>query len=310
MSSNPIPRNGTEMLPPLQIKKAVKYEKFLKLAFSGPSGSGKTYTCLQLASVLAEGGTTLVIDTQHGQASLYADEFTFDTIQLEPPFHPARFQQAIDMASANGYKVVIIDSLSHAWAGPGGLLDVVRDIGKGESGGEGSFRAWAKGSPIQGHLIDHILGAPLHVLVTLRVKQDYAMEKDEESHKTVVRKLGLKPIQRDDVEYEFDVFGTMDMEHNLSITKTVCSALTDQIIQLPGEALAQQLLDWRKGVKPPHWYDTEAGQKRFDAGLEKLGLSMTNALKALGVDMIQSYTGTIDAAGKRLNQWIKTQTAT
>lgn len=53
-------------------------------------------------------------------------------------------------------------------------------------------------------MIDTLLGAKLHVIATMRSKMEYAQEKDEQTHRTVIRKLGLAPIQRDNVEYEFD----------------------------------------------------------------------------------------------------------
>ena len=101
-------------------QKAVKQEAKLRLAIAGPAGSGKTYTGLSIAQSLANGGKIAVLDTEHGSASKYADLFDFDVMEMDPPFHPDRFAAAIREAQGAGYKVIVLDSLSHAWNGTGG----------------------------------------------------------------------------------------------------------------------------------------------------------------------------------------------
>ena len=107
-------------------QKAVKYEAKLRLAIAGPSGAGKTYTALAVATSL--GSRVALVDTEHGSASKYADLFDFDVMELAPPFHPDRFGDAISMAADEGYDVVVLDSVSHAWNGTGGALELVDEI--------------------------------------------------------------------------------------------------------------------------------------------------------------------------------------
>lgn len=227
-------------------KPAVKHEAKLRLAISGPSGSGKTYTSLALATALAGGKPVALVDTEHGSAAKYADTFKFDVLEMTPPFHPDRFGEAIRGAAKEGYEVIILDSLTHAWSGSGGMLDLIDEIAKRKSGGN-TFTAWKEGTPIQNRLIDGIVGANIHVIATMRSKQDFVQDKDEKG-KTVIRKVGMAAQQRDGFEYEFDVVLDMDIDNNAVVAKTRAPALNGRVFAKPGKELATLLLDWLKGA--------------------------------------------------------------
>lgn len=224
-------------------QKAIKEQAKLRLAIAGPSGSGKTYTALAVGTTL---GRVAFVDTEHGSASKYADLFEFDVLNLEPPFHPARFVEAIRAAEAAGYDVVILDSLSHAWNGPGGVLEIVEQAAKRFKGN--SYVGWQEGTPAHNSLIEGIVGARLHVIGTMRSKQEYVLI--ERNGKTAPQKVGMAPVQRDGLEYEFDVFLDMDIENNAIVSKTRCPALTGAVIKRPGADLAGTLRDWLSGAQP------------------------------------------------------------
>ena len=230
-------------------RKAVKHEAKLRLCIAGPSGSGKTYTGLRLGTALARGGRVALVDTEHGSASKYADLFNFDVLELEAPFHPERFVEAIKAAEAEEYSVVILDSLSHAWRGSGGLLDIVDQISKRMKSAN-TFAAWKDATPIQNDLIEGILGADLHVIATMRSRQEYVMDADEKG-RTRVRKVGMAPVQRDGFEYEFDVFLDMDIDNNGIVSKTRCPALMGRVFNKPGEDVATILAQWLTGEAVP-----------------------------------------------------------
>jgi len=227
---------------PLAFRPAVKSEAKLRLALSGPSGSGKTFTALTVGSRL--GKRVAVIDTEHGSASKYADLWPFDVLELTPPYSPDRYREA--MAAAAGYDVLIVDSLSHAWAGEGGLLERVDEIAK-RSKSASSFAAWREGTPEQHRLIGALLAAPMHLIATMRSKQEYVVDRDGEG-RTRVRKLGLAPVQRDGVEYEFDLFAEMDLENTLTVQKSRCPALQGRVIRRPGAEVAAELQAWLVGA--------------------------------------------------------------
>jgi len=220
-------------------KKATKAAAKLRLGLIGPAGSGKTMTALRVAHGL--GGRVAVIDTERGSASLYSGErgLGFDVLELET-YEAEKFIQAIAQAEAEGYDVLIIDSLSHAWAGKGGILEFVDKAAK-RSGG-GSFSGWRDATPLHNQLVDAILGAKLHVICTLRSKVEHVIE--QVNGRTQVRKVGLQPVQRDGLEYEFTVVGDVTQDHELIVTKTRAAWLKDQIIREAGEDLGKQLAAW------------------------------------------------------------------
>jgi len=220
-------------------KKATKANAWLRLGLIGPAGSGKTMTALRVAHGL--GGRIAVIDTERGSASLYAGErgLGFDVLELET-YEARHFIEAIADAEAAGYEVLVIDSLSHAWAGKGGILEFVDKAAK-RSGG-GSFSGWRDATPLHNQLVDAILGAKMHVICTLRSKVEHVIE--QVNGKTQVRKVGLQPVQRDGLEYEFTVVGDVNQDHELIVTKTRAAFLKDQIIREAGEDLGKQLRQW------------------------------------------------------------------
>lgn len=231
-------------------KRAVKAQSFLRLALAGPAGSGKTYTALTLATALADGKPVAVIDTEHGSATKYADLFGFDALELAAPFSPDRYIEAIHDAESAGYAVLVIDSLTHAWDGAGGLIEIVGGIAKRKYGGN-TFAAWAEGTPIQTRFIEAILASRLHIIATMRTKSDYSTDKDERTGKTSITKVGTAVKQRDGVEYEFDIFARMTLDNEAIIEKTRCSALAGAIIRKPGKPMAETLRTWLTGEPMP-----------------------------------------------------------
>jgi hypothetical protein len=217
--------------------KATKQQARLRLAISGPPGSGKTYTALTLGKYL---GTRMAcIDTERGSASKYAGEVAdFDQQQLEH-FSVQNYLAAIGEAAAESYPVLLIDSLSHAWAGKGGVLEEVDKRG-------GKFDAWRHASPLQQQLVDTILSYPGHVICTMRTKIAYDVTSTERNgrRETKVEKLGLAPVQRDDLSYEFDVVFEMNDQNTATVSKSRCAALAGKVIAKPGEDVARALLAW------------------------------------------------------------------
>ena len=225
----------------LQIKKATKSESKLRMALIGASGSGKTFTALSIAENL--GSKILFVDTEHGSASKYADIFSFDVVELSD-FAPENFIQAIKLGEANGYDVVIIDSLSHEWNGKGGILEL---HSAEEKITRNKFTAWAKITPRHNALIETIVQSKTNVITTMRAKTDYSMNKDERG-KTTVENVGLAPIQREGMEYEFDVVAHLDHENNFIVQKSRCPTLNEKIFNKAGIQVAEILKAWLMGV--------------------------------------------------------------
>lgn len=244
----------------MTFQKAIKRDAKLRLALCGPSGSGKTFTLLTIATEL--GGPIAYVDTEHGSASKYAhtdtcgiaedacadpSHFAFDVVE-PTQFDPRDLIKFIDEAAAAGYRCICIDSLSHYWMGIGGELELVDNAAKTQKGN--SFAAWKTVTPLHTALVDKMIGAQLHVLVALRTKTEWVIEKNEHG-KNTPRKIGLQPIMRDGIEFEFDVCGDLDQDNNLSITKSRCSALANKVINRPGAAMANELKIWLAGAPSP-----------------------------------------------------------
>lgn len=213
--------------------KATKYKRPARVEIQGLAGSGKSYTALSLGKAFAgPDGKVAVVDTEHGRSELYSDLFNFDVVKLDV-FAPSAYIDCLTAAEKAGYSVVILDSLSHAWIGRGGVLDIANGV----------FSGWKKATPEHNRLIEAILSSPLHVISTCRMKTGYSVEKDAQG-KQVVNKLGLEVVQRDGIEYEFDWILEMDSSHNGKILKTPLPSIDGLVLPKPGEDLANIILNF------------------------------------------------------------------
>lgn len=226
-------------------KKATKKNARLRLGLIGPPGSGKTFTALQVATAMAQlqqkEAKIALMDSENHSSEKYADLFAFDVLGLEGSYHPKRYVEGIRAAEGAGYEYLIIDSLSHAWIGKDGGLDL-HDQAEARQKVKNSFTAWAEVTPEHRALVNALVQCKCHLIVTLRSKVEYVME--TVNGKSVPRKVGTAPLMRDGLEYEFDVVGDMDDSNTLVITKSRCRPLARQIIPQPGGELAATLLAW------------------------------------------------------------------
>lgn len=248
-------------------QKATKSQSMLRLALEGPAGYGKTYTALVVGTGLAAnaGKRVAFLDTEYGSAAKYADLFDFDTIALNPPFHPDRAVEAIQAAADNGYGVVILDSLSHFWMGEGGTLDIVDQLARTKYKND-SHRAWKDAGEIQQRLTDSILRAPLHVIAAMRTKKDYVRE--EVDGKTKIRAAGTKTVQRDEFDYEFDVIGRFDTPAVMAIVKSRYADLPPEtIIERPGKPFVDGLIQF---LGEGEALASATSQKKLDALIASL----------------------------------------
>lgn len=226
----------------MEFKRATKKQSKLRAALVGPSGSGKTYSALRIArGIVGDAGRIAVIDTERGSASKYSDVAEFDVLELDS-YSVENFIGAIAAAQSAGYDLTIIDSLSHAWAGKDGLLEFVDNEARRSKSGN-SFAAWRNATPKHNALIDAMLNARTHIIVTMRSKTEYVLEEDSRGKKTP-RKVGMQPVQRDGLEYEFDIVGDLDHEHVLVVSKSRCLSIADAVVAKPDEAFGATLAAW------------------------------------------------------------------
>lgn len=237
-----------------QVRKAARRKLKTRMAIMGPSGSGKTYSSLAIASGIVgaegEGGKIYVIDTEHGSADRYAHRFDFMSVEL-PNFDPRSYARCIEwlQKTYDDCAVIIVDSLSHAWAGPGGALALVDRYAKASKSGS-SFNAWGEVTPRHDELIAALTSAKCHVIATMRSKTKYEMVENSRGKVQPV-KLGLGPVQRDGMDYEFDFVLDIGRNHTARVDKTRYDGmkLGDQdldglAIEKPGVVLGETMARW------------------------------------------------------------------
>ena len=232
----------------MQLKKAERTGLYSRIALDGPPGSGKTWSALAIATGLKGNKKILVLDTEHGTAKKYAEDFEFYEGDPLPDFSPDNYTSFIETAGRNSeVGVLIIDSLSHAWSGKGGALEQVDKIAKRSNSGN-TFAAWRDVTPMHNRLVEAMLASPFHLIVTMRTKTEYVLEKNETTGKLQPRKLGMAPIQRDGIEYEMDLVGDMNLEHDLVVSKTRYKFLDGMVINRPTKQLGEDIAKWLSGA--------------------------------------------------------------
>ena len=222
--------------------KAVRPALPARAVFSGPPGAGKTRTALIAATVLAEGGDILLIDTEQESALTYADDFDFTHLPWRPPFDPRDL--AATLTDAGGqFAVVIVDSLSHFWRAEGGVLDIAG----------GKFSNWKDARPVHETMVQAILDCKAHFIGCARSKVEHVQETDPRTGKQVVRKVGMSVIQDDSLEYELNVACELDMDHSFVVSKsrTVAVPVGRVFKAEQVEQFAETYREWLKGGEPP-----------------------------------------------------------
>jgi len=233
----------------MTFRKAERSAVWLKIGAQGPSGSGKTLGALALARALAAGvgnGRVALVDTENASASLYADRFDFDTLNLEPPYTSARYLEALRLAVEAGYGAVVVDSLSHQWAGDGGILARKEAV---DARGGNSFTNWGPFTKEHEAFKAALLALPVHVIATLRTKQDYVMEADSRG-KQMPKKVGLAAIQREGMEYELSIMFELQMDHRAATSKDRTGLFAGELVDLTDAATGKRLRAWLASGKP------------------------------------------------------------
>ena len=238
-----------------EIKDAKREKLKASIALMGASGAGKTLTGLLIAKgiikakypKLDDKGTKFwskigVVDVEHNRSLLYAnttraDEYIgqFKHIDFPAPFSTERYRYAVEAMKDIGVEVIIIDSLSHAWEGDGGILEVQQKLG-------GRYQDWRTVKPLVTDFYRTLTEKDVHIISTIRTKQEYATETTE-TGKMKVTKLGVKPIQKDDIEFEMQVSFMLDMNHVATAVKDN-SGMFDSIPQALGTDAGEILYKW------------------------------------------------------------------
>lgn len=240
---------------------ATRESILLRLGICGTGGSGKTKTALIVATRMVERlglGPVFVIDSENKSALRYAysprskQGYRFKHVPMpEDDYGPAAYMAAMDYCESHGAGVVVIDSLSHAWAGINGILEqvdqVTDQVRRSRSGGNASSFSdgWKIMTPVYNRLVQRLLSSSAHVIFTLRSKADWVVGDNAQGRKEP-QKVGLAPIFREGIDYDGDVFCDMTAPDNvLIVSKSRCDRLAPgEIIKRPGPEFADVLIEW------------------------------------------------------------------
>lgn len=223
----------------MEFRKAERRKAKLRLGITGTAGSGKTYGALLVAKGL--GGKIALIDTENGSGDLYATEFDYDVGAITAPYTVNKYLDAIHGAEQAGYEIIIIDSLSHAWAGEGGLLDLQGKI-TDASYSKNSYTAWRKVTPEHNKLIEAMLNSPCHIIATMRSKTEYVQTENEKGKKEII-KVGLAPVQREGMDYEFTTVFDLGQNHVATVSKDRTRLFDGEVFTL-SELTGKKLKEW------------------------------------------------------------------
>lgn len=196
----------------MQLQKATRKKSKLRLNISGPAGSGKTYSALKMAKGLVGNWEKIaVIDTENGSASLYDHLGPFQALDLQAPFSPERYIEALKTCVDAGMECIILDSSSHEWSGQGGCIEINEQLAQSKFKGN-TWSAWSQTTPRHDAFVQYVLQCPVHVITCTRSKMETVMTDDKK-----VKKLGMKDIQREGWEYELTVSLLLDRDTHTAI---------------------------------------------------------------------------------------------
>lgn len=233
----------------MPFKPATRSKTKARLAFVGMSKSGKSLTSLALLrGIVGPEGRIAAVDTENGALSLYAGRFPgakqpsgFDVQELTVTT-PDAYIKCIGEAAAGKYDGLLIDSTSQEWHT---LLEMV------DGQVDKYFTGWKMATPKHNAFIRAIVSAPLHIIVTIRQKDDYIVENRD--GRNVPVKVGLEPIQRKQFEYEFNAVMTIDLEHNIRVTHSAIDFLPNGTIIPAAAADMEDVLNLGRNIR--QWLD-------------------------------------------------------
>lgn len=264
-----------------EVKKAKRENIYTKVALMAPSGGGKTYGSFRLATGMAEeikketgkDPKILMANTEGKRGYYYANEFDYDIVDIEPPHNPEKYVELIEFAVKEGYDILIIDSSSHEWEGKGGCLELHQQAG-------GTYQSWAKVTPRHNKFIQAIADSPIHIIATMRGKDQYEMSKDEKG-RTSVHKLGVGAKQRDGFEYEFTVTFLIDQKTNTAeVQKDNTHIFDSEGPTILSESHGRKLIQWANSGEGYTPVVRKAEEDVVDAVVDDLKAVKTQIIEA------------------------------
>jgi hypothetical protein len=236
-----------------KFEEAIREEARLRLALAGPAGSGKTMSALRIAKGMADilKVSIGVIDTEKKSSALYSGKnvrgrlipdgwnLKFAVLPFNPPFSPAKYVKGIKVAEEEGIGILIIDSISHEWNGQGGVLEMVDALAKGQ---KNAYTAWKIPTEEHTKFVEAILQSPLHIIATIRSKTAY--EVVEKNGKKTPEKIGLAPVQREGMDFEFTTVLDLALDGHVALASKDRTGIFDGSPRVLTEDTGADLVRW------------------------------------------------------------------
>jgi RecA/RadA recombinase len=251
----------------MKLELASKKQVKLKLQVGGASGSGKTTAALLIAyGLVGDWSKIAVVDSENGSASLYAnnEELGIGQFYIIPMVEasPENQIKAMDICAAAGIEAVIIDSGTHTW-------EWCLDYNSKLAGN--SYTNWAITGKKYDAFKKKMLQTPMHVIMTVRKKEDYSMEQDDKG-KTKIVKQGLKEISREGMSYEFTTVFDVDATHLTTASKDRTNIFVD---------LSPFKITADTGKKILEWCNSGTAQETEDISVAIAEVLETDSLEKL-----------------------------
>lgn len=259
----------------------------LLIGLAGGTGSGKTMSALLLARGLAAGHPFAFVDTENGRAKHYADLFPeMRHGEIHAPFRPEKYADAI-AAGASEFPVVVVDSMSHEWAGDGGCLDWHDELMAGDA--KKNLSAWIQ--PKLGHkrMVTRLLQVGAHVILCFRAEPKVEAVRDGGQVKIVPKPSltgldGWLPITEKMLPYELTASFLL-MADQPGVPRPIklqkqhrgFFPLDQPIREEAGQALGK----WAAGGAAPTPSSVGLSQQRFGQLVRDSGLSPEQGYDAL-----------------------------
>lgn len=280
----------------MELKTSLRKSAKIRLSLQGPAGSGKTLSSLKIAyGLIGDYSKIAVIDTERGSANLYAHLGPYNVLDLDEPFTPERYIEAIKLCESSRIECIIMDSISHEWSGKGGILEI-HEKTTSAMRVPNSFTAWASVTPRHQAFIDAILQCKCHVITTIRTKTEYVIT--ERNGKNVPQKVGMAAVQRDGWEYEVSISLDIDDEHMAISSKDRTGLFADKGKFRITTETGKQILDWcNSGADVQH---------PMSSSTESVSLAESISEKLRKAATVESL---YDVYLKHQNEWTKQLTA-
>lgn len=273
----------------MELRTAQRNKAKIKMALAGPAGSGKTKSSLFIAyGLCGNWNNVAIVDTENNSADLYADLGPYQVLALSPPFTTEKYINAIIICQQKGIEVIIIDSITHEW-------EYILELHGNMAGN--SYTNWHKVNPTHNSFVQAILQSPIHIISTIRTKQDYILS--EKNGKMVPEKVGMKSITRDGMDYEFTLVFDLDMKNQATTSKDRTGLFMGKTPFVISPQIGKAILDWcnqgKEGKAIDEFAEKINGCKSID---ELLGLYMKSP------DNQQSYLTQFTSKRQELSQSI------